>query len=287
MASDSTLRQRQRELTQLRHDLSKATSEAAAARVKASKATAAAGSARSESTVRQRLSEAAREEKKANAAEVRRGQIEKKIADKEKSVFESQRRYEADVERERKQAFAQMTASIAQRESQFHPSLGRAGGSFQPSVSPSLLDGVTGKDVFISHASEDKDEVARPLASALEVRGVTVWIDELSIAWGQPIRRAIEQGIANCTYGLVIISPSFMRKHWTQAELDALYGRQMGQADGHGVILPLWHRVTADDVQRELPMVAGLKALNTAVSSVESIADDLADLVRSSRQARP
>ena len=153
-------------------------------------------------------------------------------------------------------------------------------------VSPThLADAVatSGWDVFISHASEDKDDIARPLAEALQARGVSVWFDELNIAWGQPIHRAIEAGIANGTYGLVIISPTFMVKQWTQAELDALHGRQMGRPDGHGLILPLWHRVTTDDVQQNLPMIAALKALNTAVLSVEQIADEAAKLVFASR----
>jgi hypothetical protein len=36
-------------------------------------------------------------------------------------------------------------------------------------------------DVFICHASEDKDTVARPLADALTVRGWSVWLDELEL----------------------------------------------------------------------------------------------------------
>lgn len=31
-------------------------------------------------------------------------------------------------------------------------------------------------DVFISHASEDKEELVRPLAHALEERGLEVWL---------------------------------------------------------------------------------------------------------------
>lgn len=283
MASDSTLRQRQRELTQLRTDLSRTTSVVAAARIKASAANAAARAARSDATMRQKLSEALREEKKANDAETRRGQLEKRIADKEKSVFEAQRKYEADLERERSQSMARMAVSITRHESQFRPFASPPGEVLRVDDRVGLEPGSVGKDVFISHASEDKEEVARPLARALESRGVSVWIDELSIAWGEPIRRAIDDGIANCAFGVVIVSPSFMRKQWTQAELDGLFGRQMGSPGGHGFILPLWHRVTADDVQRELPMIAGLKALNTAVTSVESIADDLTELVGSAR----
>ena len=37
------------------------------------------------------------------------------------------------------------------------------------------------KDLFISHASEDKDELVRPLAKRLEKAGVDVWYDEYAI----------------------------------------------------------------------------------------------------------
>lgn len=241
------------------------------------KANEAARSTRSDTTRRQKVAEAAREETKANAAEKKRGQIEKQIADKGRSLFEAQRRYDRDLDRERKATLAEMSASLTRREAQFHP---------QPTPGVGLadvpLDDAT--DVFISHASEDKDEIARPLAEALQARGVSIWFDELSISWGQPIHRAIERGIANTAFGLVIVSPSFMEKQWTQAELDALYGRQMGRPGGHGLILPLWHRVTADDVQRRLPMIAALKALNTGVSNIEEIADQVARLVHATRK---
>ena len=36
-------------------------------------------------------------------------------------------------------------------------------------------------DVFISHASEDKDEIVRPLAHALQSEGLSVWYDEFEL----------------------------------------------------------------------------------------------------------
>ena len=33
-------------------------------------------------------------------------------------------------------------------------------------------------DFFISHASEDKEEVARPLAKLIEEQGLSVWLDQ-------------------------------------------------------------------------------------------------------------
>ena len=39
-------------------------------------------------------------------------------------------------------------------------------------------------DVFVCHASQDKDGFVRPLAEALRRLGVTVWYDEFSLAIG-------------------------------------------------------------------------------------------------------
>jgi|688.fasta_scaffold108812_2 hypothetical protein len=39
-------------------------------------------------------------------------------------------------------------------------------------------------DVFISHASEDKETAARPLTAALEQRGVRVWLNENTMRVG-------------------------------------------------------------------------------------------------------
>ena len=36
-------------------------------------------------------------------------------------------------------------------------------------------------DVFISHAAEDKEEVARPLAEVLRRNGLSVWYDEFEL----------------------------------------------------------------------------------------------------------
>ena len=38
-------------------------------------------------------------------------------------------------------------------------------------------------DVFICHASEDKTEVVRPLATALHDAGLSVWYDEFELVW--------------------------------------------------------------------------------------------------------
>lgn len=55
-------------------------------------------------------------------------------------------------------------------------------------------------DVFISHASEDKATVVRPLAEALTDLDVDVWYDEFELRIGDSLRRKIDHGIARSRF---------------------------------------------------------------------------------------
>ncbi len=83
-------------------------------------------------------------------------------------------------------------------------------------------------DVFISHASEDKQTVAQPLADALQRAGVRVWIDVNELALGDSLSEMIDEGLAQSEFGVVIISPAFFAKHWPRKELSGLRAREEG-----------------------------------------------------------
>jgi hypothetical protein len=48
-------------------------------------------------------------------------------------------------------------------------------------IPPPTESGGETHDVFISHASEDKDDFVRPLANALIEQGLNVWYDEMTL----------------------------------------------------------------------------------------------------------
>jgi hypothetical protein len=73
-----------------------------------------------------------------------------------------------------------------------------------PSGTPKLDDREF--DVFVSHASEDKDEIVRPLVHALRDTGLTVWFDELELKIGNSLRRKIDHGLARSRFGIVVLS---------------------------------------------------------------------------------
>jgi hypothetical protein len=115
-------------------------------------------------------------------------------------------------------------------------------------------------DIFISHASEDKVEVARPLANILSTKGMKVWLDESELFVGDSLRAKIDEGLARSQFGIVILSRSFFSKHWAQAELDGLAAQE---ARGDKRILPVWHNLSFEEVCNHSPLLAGRLAAET------------------------
>jgi response regulator RpfG family c-di-GMP phosphodiesterase len=108
-------------------------------------------------------------------------------------------------------------------------------------------------DAFISHASEDKSAIARPIAKGLQSRGVKVWYDEFSLNVGDSLRATIDHGLLNSKFGVVILSKNFFAKHWPEQELNALATREKR---GKKVILPVWYEVEFAEVRKYSPILA-------------------------------
>lgn len=272
MSAESELMRYRDQAVKLREEVGRHSKTVATKRRKAADANSAASRSKSDSTIRLKLREAESASKDANTAEAKRANSEKKLATAEKKTAELQAKYEKEQRTQTERSLAAIRRVSATANSQFVsvPMIPIA-----PSTTP-ISPAVN--DVFLSHASEDKDEVARPLRWALEARGLTVWFDELKIKVGQSIRQEIEKGIAGAQFGVVILSPSFFAKQWTQAELDGLFSKKMDT--GRSLILPVWHRVTKDEVASHSPLLAGLLALNTAVMTIDEIADAIAEAVQ-------
>ena len=131
-------------------------------------------------------------------------------------------------------------------------------------------------DVFVSHASEDKESFVRPLVDALRSSGLTVWFDEATLKVGDGLRRSIEKGLARSKYGIVVISKAFLAKEWPQRELDGLVSRE---EDGTKVILPIWHNITAQEVRSCSPMLADRLAVPSS-GGVKTVVQELLQVIR-------
>ena len=132
-------------------------------------------------------------------------------------------------------------------------------------------------DVFISHASEDKEKVAAPLAAALVELNVQVWYDEFELRIGDSLRQKIDAGLTTSKAGIVILSHDFFRKGWPKYELDGLVTNNVA---GQQMLLPIWHGLSHDEVREYSASLADKVALGTDKYSVEEIAAEIAGVVR-------
>ncbi len=128
-------------------------------------------------------------------------------------------------------------------------------------------------DVFVSHAHEDKESIARPLSENLKNHGYSVWFDEFTLTIGDSIRKSIDFGLSRSRFGIIILSPYFMEKVWAQKELDAFFSREL---DEEKVILPVWHNITAKEIREKSPLLAD----RLATSSDRGLPQVLKDLIR-------
>jgi hypothetical protein len=85
-------------------------------------------------------------------------------------------------------------------------------------------------DLFVSYASEDRDSVAAPLVDHLQRAGLRIWFDNEELRIGDSLRERIDEGLANSRFGVLIISPNFLRKQWPKREFNALWALEEGGA---------------------------------------------------------
>ncbi len=131
-------------------------------------------------------------------------------------------------------------------------------------------------DVFISHASEDKDDLVRPLAHALQEVGLDVWYDEFELRIGDSLRRKIDRGLANSRFGVVVLSESFFKKGWPNYELDGLVTKGVA---GEQILLPIWHNISKAQVIAFSPSLADKLGRSTSTYTVEEIAAEIFEVV--------
>lgn len=113
---------------------------------------------------------------------------------------------------------------------------------------------------FISYDSKDREDVARPLAQALQRKFCPVWFDEFALGVGDSLRDKIESGLKETKKCIVILSPNFLaNKRWSKREFDSIFSREI--IEEQNVFLPVWHSVTVKDVYEYSPSLSNRKGI--------------------------
>jgi hypothetical protein len=131
------------------------------------------------------------------------------------------------------------------------------------------------RDVFLCHAWDDRQGAAKELHDLLEARGVKVWFSEKDIALGEPFLREIDRGLAKSRVGIVLVTPSFLKRIHGQSIAD----KELSVLLHGGKLVPIIHGTTFTALNEESPMLASRNGLNTADDTMADVATKLADLV--------
>ena len=131
-------------------------------------------------------------------------------------------------------------------------------------------------DVFISHASADKEEYVDKLKAKLDKLKVRIFYDKDSIEWGDEWKKKILEGVDRSEFAIIVISKNFFGREWTDKELNEFLNRQ--NKNGQKIILPILHNITIEDLRKEYPAVADIQALRTDQYNCEDIVIEFAKL---------
>jgi len=131
------------------------------------------------------------------------------------------------------------------------------------------------RDVFLCHAWDDRQGVAKELHDLLVSNGVSVWFSEKDATLGVPLMRAIDKGLANSRIGLVLVTPALIKRLPQEGiadkELSALLARDQ--------LVPIVHNTTYEALREVSPLLASRTGLSTAEETFADIAAKLSELV--------
>jgi TIR domain len=92
-------------------------------------------------------------------------------------------------------------------------------------------------DVFLCHAGADKQTV-REISAIFASHGITYWLDEEQIVYGDRITEKIEDGLNRSRYTVPCISSNLAKSGWARAEYGAILNAEL-TGDASQVVVPL------------------------------------------------
>jgi hypothetical protein len=129
---------------------------------------------------------------------------------------------------------------------------------------------------FILHYYKDRDNMALPLAQALEAEGLPVFHDDFMLEPGDDLEDRIRNGITKYKFGIVILSRAFVRIGWHAAGIRCLYDEL---ASEYKDIYPVWHNITKNDLANFLPALERFIPDKPNAGGIPAIVQDVMGLL--------
>lgn len=111
-------------------------------------------------------------------------------------------------------------------------------------------------EVFISHAGEDKHNIAIPLYERLLESKIPTFLDKEELKVGQNAPKEMQAALDTAPIGIFILSPEFAAKKWPMYELQCFLTR-LAEAQRRSsssfvpTLIPVFYRLTVTEIRRD------------------------------------
>jgi hypothetical protein len=131
------------------------------------------------------------------------------------------------------------------------------------------------RDVFLCHAWDDRQGVAKELHDMMEARGVSVWFSEKDVLLGTTLLREIDKGLANSRIGIVLVTPALL----SRVKGEGIADKELSALLARDLLVPIVHNTTYEALREVSPLLGSRSGLSTAEESMANVATKIAELV--------
>lgn len=127
--------------------------------------------------------------------------------------------------------------------------------------------------VFVSHSSDDKVDYVDDLVQEIKSLGITVFYDSDVISWGDNLKEKIDTGLKTCELAVIVISPSYFGREWTEYEIQTLLKRQ--DAEKNKLIMPILYNTSKEEFVKHYPLLKDILFKYSKSQSKKKLAAEL------------
>lgn len=124
-------------------------------------------------------------------------------------------------------------------------------------------------DVFISHASKDKNVYVDSLNAAVRKLGLNIFYDTDVLSWGDNWKQVILDGTKSSEFAIIVISDNFFDREWTERELGEFLSLQ--NENHQKIVLPLLYGISLDELKEHYPELGDIQCVSADEHNIEEI----------------
>ena len=112
-------------------------------------------------------------------------------------------------------------------------------------------------DLFLCHAWDDREELAKDFYDELTAYGASVWFSETEVMLGQSLMREIDKGLAKSRIGIVLVTPALL----ASLEKGGVADKELSALLATDRVIPIAHGVTFEEIVDISPLLASRAGL--------------------------